>query len=149
MPCDNLAGGDGREGGVQPMNGCGRYRVLKGGKPVATVVAHDDFASAFASMERVGDAPCNGDTPKSGLLSKAASWLKAEASLLIQGELPADAQASRRAACESCPRLIRSEDDELGYCGACGCGHNRRARLAASKIRMPAAKCPLGKWGDQ
>lgn len=131
------------------MSGCGRYRVMKGGRPVATVVAHSDFADRFPSMVRAGDAPCNGDVPKAGLLSQAASWLKAEASLLIQGELPADAQASRRAACESCPRLIRSGDDELGYCGACGCGKNMRARLAASKIRMPAAKCPLGRWGER
>jgi len=133
---------------VQRMS-CGKYGVLKNGKVVATVVAQDGFADGFRTLVRVGDAPCNGDVPKQGIVSKAMSWLKAEASLLVQGETIPEVQASRRTACMSCPKRVASEDDEVGYCGACGCGRNNRARLATSKIRMPAAKCPLGKWGEQ
>jgi hypothetical protein len=80
-----------------------------------------------------------------GLLSKAAAWMKAEASLRMSGPLPDDQYALRIKACTACPELDAVADPQVGWCKKCGCGRNARAELTI-KARMPAATCPLNKW---
>lgn len=125
---------------------CGEYRVRdKAGNHAGHVVFDDDFAEGFRSLERVRSLPCPGDAPRPSLVRRAVSWLRAETSRVVQGELAAEAVAERLTACRHCPKLVRHEADEVGYCGACGCGTNRRARLTI-KAKMPGAVCPLGNW---
>jgi len=80
-----------------------------------------------------------------GLLARATSWLKAEASVVTQGALDDEAYKARIAACLGCEHLDRRDDPRVGFCKACGCGKNPRAELTV-KGRMPAATCPKGKW---
>lgn len=80
-----------------------------------------------------------------GLLARAASWIKAEASVVTQGALDDEAYKARIAACLGCEHLDRRDDPRVGFCKACGCGKNPRAELTV-KGRMPAATCPKGKW---
>lgn len=85
-------------------------------------------------------------TEEKGLLSKAVSWAKAEASLLIQGPLPDADYEHRIAQCLACPMLDRHPDqNKIGWCKACGCGRKDRAELTV-KGRMPKSTCPKGKW---
>ena len=81
-----------------------------------------------------------------GIVSKAASWLKAEASAIF-AKLPDDQYEARIAACRQCPQLDPLPDPQVGFCKACGCGKRARAELTV-KGRMPAATCPLKKWGS-
>lgn len=76
--------------------------------------------------------------------ARAASWMRAEASLLVQGPLEGDALEARLAACRGCHRFERAEG-KVGFCTACGCGRSARAELSV-KARMPAATCPLDRW---
>lgn len=123
---------------------CGRYQVLtKAGEPVGVSVMHDDFAAGFSTLQRLGDHPCPGDQHQAGPLAKAVSWAKAEASRLIQGDVPEEQYQARLEACRTCQKLQAGEP--VGWCGACGCGTRRRAELSV-KARMPAATCPLGRW---
>jgi len=147
---------------------CGKYQLTKrDGTPVGVSVMHDDFAQGFSTVERLGDHPCSEDpaTPSKvggsikadkhqtsirGLdayvaapLAKAVSWIKAEASRVLEGDVPEDQYQARLEACRACPKLKPSSP--LGHCGACGCGTRRRAELTI-KARMPRATCPLGNW---
>ena len=82
--------------------------------------------------------------PKS-LISKAISYLKAEASAIISS-IRDDEKAARLSACKNCDRLKPSPvEGQIGWCGACGCGMGKRGELT-TKAAMPAASCPLGKW---
>lgn len=80
-------------------------------------------------------------------LGNAASWLKAEASLVVDGPVSPEVFAVRRQACESCPELATDTDpkDDIGFCRACGCGTGARAALTV-KLTMPAATCPKQRW---
>lgn len=80
------------------------------------------------------------------MIGKARSYLAAEVSLVVSGPVSAEEHARRVTVCRQCPSLVPSEDDPVGYCGACGCGTRSRARLHESKAWMPRATCPLGKW---
>lgn len=78
--------------------------------------------------------------------AKALGYAKAEASLILEGPLPEEEYQARISACRACPHLDPStEDSAVGWCKSCGCGKNVRAELTV-KARMPAAKCPIGKW---
>lgn len=82
---------------------------------------------------------------KKSIISKAISYLKAEASAIISS-IPDDEKVARLDACKNCEHLQKSDKEgELGWCKACGCGQNRRAELTI-KATMPAATCPKGKW---
>lgn len=78
-------------------------------------------------------------------MEKAASWIKAETSLIMRGALSDEDYESRIAVCKSCDQLEAMPDPSVGFCKACGCGKNPRAELTV-KGRMPAATCPKGKW---
>jgi len=80
-----------------------------------------------------------------GFIEKAKSWIKAEASVVTQGKLPDDQYEARIAACRACEHLDVRAEPQVGFCKACGCGTGSRAELTV-KGRMPAAKCPKGKW---
>jgi len=81
-----------------------------------------------------------------GIVSKAASYITAEASLALHGPVPEDVSASRSALCMACPKRVSGDGaDAVGYCNSCGCGTWSRARLSV-KVTMPAAFCPLGLW---
>lgn len=74
------------------------------------------------------------------------NYIKAEASVIIDGPLAPEAVALRLAQCRACPALRPAETAEMvGYCSACGCPDWRRSALAV-KATMPAAKCPLLRW---
>jgi hypothetical protein len=92
--------------------------------------------------ERAPDVPPEGGP---GVLAQAASWLRAEASLALEGPLPADRIEARLAQCRSCPRLEPLPAPQVGWCTACGCPRSGRAELTV-KATMPAARCPEGRW---
>ena len=128
---------------------CGEYELKgKRGRIVSTVVVHDGFATGFRTLTRIGDAPCvePRNPAQSSPLSRAWSYLRAELSLLTKGKVSPEVHATRAAACRACPRLRPTADDELGRCGACGCGNRKRARLATVKLWMPDATCPEKRW---
>ena len=123
---------------------CGKYQLTRrDGTPVGVSVMHDDFAQGFSTVERLGDHPCPEDPATPGPLAKAVSWIRAEASRVLEGDVPEDQYQARLEACRACPKLKPSSP--LGHCGACGCGTRRRAELTI-KAKMPRATCPLGKW---
>ena len=81
---------------------------------------------------------------KTSLIRKIYAYLKAESSLLFEGEVSKRIFKQRMKTCRTCEHLVKS-DDEVGHCGACGCGMNSRASLTV-KGRMPRAICVKGKW---
>jgi hypothetical protein len=87
-------------------------------------------------------SPCPERAPD---VPPAASWLRAEASLALEGPLPADRVEARLAQCRSCPRLEPVPAPQVGWCTACGCPRSGRAELTV-KATMPAAGCPEGMW---
>ena len=123
---------------------CGKYQLTKrDGTPVGVSVMHDDFAQGFSTVERLGDHPCPEDPATPGPLAKAVSWIRAEASRVLEGDVPEDQYQARLEACRACPKL--KPISPLGHCGACGCGTRRRAELTI-KAKMPRSTCPLGNW---
>jgi hypothetical protein len=123
---------------------CGKYQLTRrDGTPVGVSVMHDDFAQGFSTVERLSDHPCPEDPATPGPLAKAVSWIRAEASRVLEGDVPEDQYQARLEACRACPKLQPSSP--LGHCGACGCGTRRRAELTI-KAKMPRATCPLGNW---
>lgn len=94
--------------------------------------------------------PRTGPKPKEpepkGLLEKAASWAKAEVSLVWNGPLSDEQLEARLSLCRRCPKLDPGKEaGQVGWCKACGCGRNPRAELTV-KGRMPKATCPLDLW---
>jgi len=83
-------------------------------------------------------------TKKPSILQKIYAYLKAESSMIIAGRLNDRIFKQRMNTCRTCEHLVQS-DDEVGHCGVCGCGMNRRAALTV-KGRMPSAECVKGKW---
>jgi len=125
---------------------CGEYEVRdKAGRVAGTVVFDDAFAQGFSSMRRIRSLPCPGAPAVPGLWARVRSWIRAEASRVVQGELAPEAVESRLTVCRQCTHLVRHEADDVGFCGACGCGTRQRARLTI-KAKMPGAVCPLGNW---
>jgi hypothetical protein len=126
---------------------CGEYRVHdKSGRATAVVVFHDHFAEGFPRLERIGNAPCAGEpAPRSGL-RKAIDYVRAEVGLLVKGKVAAEVYQARVAACRECPALVKSDQDAVGFCGACGCGTRKRARIGETKAWMPDSVCPRGRW---
>jgi hypothetical protein len=119
------------------------YKVVRGGKDVATVVMHDSFADGFKSLVKVSDLDeMEPDSPK-GMLSKIRSYLKAEASLAIEGPVSDEVYLARLQACRGCEHRLEKSGGE--WCMKCGCGTRKRAELTI-KASMPAATCPIGKW---
>ena len=118
---------------------------------------HPRIGNKEAVPERC--APCGHHRPKRlvqvglpaeprprGLLAKAASWAKAEASLKLKGPVPNEEFVRRLETCNACPNLERSGNPtQLGWCSKCGCGERARAELTI-KGRMPAATCPYHLW---
>jgi hypothetical protein len=124
------------------MSACSKYRV--NGR---TVILHDEVAERHRINDRVGSAPCFGDAPKPGLREQAKSYVAAELSLLRLGQVKEEVLQDRLEHCRKCPRLKQRPPETIGYCGACGCGFRPRAALSV-KATMPAAQCPIGKWGQ-
>ena len=92
---------------------------------------------------------CEHNTSKnqSGLkkvVSKVKQYIRAESSLANEGEVDEGVYNHRIETCKSCDKLKHTYD-EVGHCGACGCGQGRRAALTV-KCKMPKATCPENKW---
>lgn len=111
-----------------------------------------------ASWHRVQDAECDTQwSPKDNAVVRADSmpepkasaidYFRAERSLAVEGPVSVEAYEARKAQCMACPKRQASARDDIGFCGSCGCGQRDRARLTV-KLTMPAASCPLGKWGE-
>ena len=79
-----------------------------------------------------------------GLLQKAASYVKAEASGLV-GSVSLPQVQARMETCAGCES--REVDGGAWYCKSCGCPKWERSRLQV-KWEMPAATCPLSKWPE-
>ena len=79
-----------------------------------------------------------------GLLEKAKQYIKAEASLALEGEVDEGVYNHRIETCKSCEHL-KQTSDAVGHCKRCGCGYHKRAGLTV-KGKMPKATCPLNKW---
>ena len=95
------------------------------------------------TLVQVGNLP---EPPRRSLLSRTASYLKAEVSLIAKGPVPNEEFVRRLETCNACPNLNRSEDPvQLGWCSKCGCGDRARAELTI-KGRMPASSCPYHLW---
>lgn len=81
---------------------------------------------------------------------KAKSYVKAEASQILEGTVDDEIYSERKAECLNCPANVREssgQTDEVGWCKSCGCGlGSDRARLS-KKLRMPNIICPKGKFG--
>lgn len=93
-------------------------------------------------------APAEGRTIVQAIAAKAkrtAAYVAAEASLALEGPVAPDVVERRLALCAACPSRLPSPEDEVGFCGACGCGERSRARLTV-KATMPAATCPKNLW---
>lgn len=82
---------------------------------------------------------------KQGLVGKAASYLKAEASALV-GSVSLPVLEARKAACDGCSSAKKVGPEEW-YCKSCGCPEWKRSQLQV-KWTMPAATCPLKKWSE-
>lgn len=117
------------------------YRILKW--PQANI----DKAEARRNPSRSNKSPDAGDQPHTirDFLKRAKSWMKAEASVVTQGQLPDDQYEARMAVCRGCEYLDPREAPQVGFCKTCGCGTGVRAELTV-KGRMPAATCPKNKW---
>jgi hypothetical protein len=89
------------------------------------------------------------DLPGPNILKKAASYVVAETSRMFQGPVSETVYKRRLEICNACDRLHRTDQPgKLGWCGACGCGHNARAELTV-KGQMPKATCPKGLWDKE
>jgi len=78
------------------------------------------------------------------VLKNVKSYIDAERSLANEGELDDAQYGARIKLCLTCEYLKQTYDD-IGHCGACGCGISKRAALTV-KGRMPRATCPKNKW---
>jgi len=104
--------------------------------------------SYFGTNRSINIRPVQGESAvKPVTLMDAASWLKAEASLVIHGPVSSEVFEARKSQCMACPERATDTDppDEIGFCKACGCGTRARAALTV-KLTMPAVSCPLKKW---
>ena len=89
---------------------------------------------------------------RSPIVKRAAQYLKAEVSRIVNGPVAGDALSARLDACKACPKRKDSiagatDPGGVGFCDACGCGGRKRAALSI-KATMPAATCPQGKWAQ-
>lgn len=73
------------------------------------------------------------------------SYLAFEWNNVKYGKLSKEIFLKRAKICKSCPGLMKSPFDSIGFCGLCGCGMNPRARLTV-KLTVSGASCPIGKW---
>jgi len=78
------------------------------------------------------------------IIKNVKAYIEAEASLANYGELDDKQYDARIRLCLSCDELKQTYD-EIGHCGACGCGISKRASLTV-KGRMPLSTCPKNKW---
>jgi len=146
---------------------CGYYQILdKEGNPVGISIFEDFFAHGFPSLVRIKNAECfDVNIPKDipnknefdqnklkSIISdspKVSNYVAAEMSLFTQGPVSLIVFEERKQKCMECPKLIKKpEKDEIGFCGACGCGERKRAGLSI-KLHMPNATCPLNKWDKE
>lgn len=126
---------------VHPCDGCASYLKrqddpLKG----AQSVLERTVSTRVVKVEVPAEEP----KKQPGLIAKAVSWVRAEASALLK-PLSEEQYQRRVDVCRSCPELDPLPDPKVGYCKACGCGKRARAELTV-KGRMPAATCPRKKW---
>jgi hypothetical protein len=138
---------------------CGLYQIIdKEGNPTAVSIFDDNFAIGFPSLVRIKDSICVNENKTSNIIEKKpideiieqkpklSNYVEAEMSLFTHGPVSLPIFEERKQKCLECPKLIvKPEKDEIGFCGACGCGERKRAGLSI-KLHMPNATCPLNKW---
>jgi len=78
------------------------------------------------------------------IVKQIGKYIEAEASLANEGALDDQQYGARIKVCLVCEHLKQTYDD-IGHCGACGCGISKRAALTV-KGRMAGATCPKDKW---
>jgi hypothetical protein len=80
------------------------------------------------------------------LFKQTIKYIKFEISNIKKGKVTNDVFETRKAICLSCPSLLKSEKDSIGFCNSCGCGLNPRAKMSV-KLTVSGSECPLKKWG--
>lgn len=80
------------------------------------------------------------------VLRKVKAYVDAEKSLATLGEVDEKIYVARIQVCLGCEHLKQTYD-EVGHCGACGCGISKRAALTV-KGKMPRATCPKDLWDN-
>jgi hypothetical protein len=120
--------------GGTPSHGCCAV-CLQRGENSATV------APIFSPIREAPSTVVGG----ASFLERAASYFRAEASMILDGPLRDEAFQSRIKACKECTELDPLPEPLVGHCKRCGCGNGGRAELTV-KGRMPKATCPLNRW---
>lgn len=103
-----------------------------------------DLYVAYKNHIGENDANSRVKVPTKSVIQKAAEYVKAEASLLVDGKLSLDVVGQRKTACDSCEGVDKKSETDW-YCNRCGCPKWERSRLQV-KWEMPGATCPMGKW---
>lgn len=78
------------------------------------------------------------------------SYVKAEASQMIQGKVTEEIFEKRKNHCMGCERRKNPhlETEPIGWCTSCTCGITPRAALS-KKLYIPTISCPLNKFGPE
>ena len=88
------------------------------------------------------------DATPPALLNRAVTFIRAMASKVF--ELPASEkmQAQRLNVCYSCEHFQVAFDapEQIGHCGACGCGKSKFTSLPEKAKILTSQTCPKGLW---
>lgn len=87
------------------------------------------------------------DSTPPALFDRAVTFIRAMASKAFEVPASDELQAQRLNICFSCEHFQVSIDqpEQVGHCGACGCGKSKLSSLAA-KAAISLSTCPKGKW---
>lgn len=114
--------------------------------PLALPLYGDRPSPGICRVCQFYDGPPRPEPVKKNLVQKAVSYVRAEASQVIQGSVGDALYEERIRICQACPRMKKAvEPGKVGWCQACGCSESARAELTV-KARMPQAKCPVNAW---
>jgi hypothetical protein len=88
------------------------------------------------------------DATPPALFNRAVTFIQAMASKVF--ELPASEalQAERLEVCFACEHFVVSIDapEQVGHCGACGCGKSKLTSLPEKAKILTSRTCPKGLW---
>lgn len=145
---------------------CGHYEYRTAQGNFVHYAVPDEFAAKRPWLKRVANIECGTRMSLDGTVvgkrepaseqaqpngtfnakrPSVREYLRAELSLLREGPVSLPVFEERKVACLACTMRNPHPEDQIGLCGACGCGDRIRARLS-TKLRMPKATCPMSRW---
>lgn len=84
---------------------------------------------------------------------KAKSYVKAEASQVLEGKVSEEIFEKRKQFCMSCEHRVeqhKTYKDSIGWCkGGCGCSLGNPRAALSQKLYMPSLSCPKRKFGPE